>query len=164
MPTSSSPSREDVSSQLDAAQASLTERFEALRDEADDIKASVRQTLRAYPLVSGVGALAVGWVVGQLLSRPRTRSQWATRYATAVEDDLRAALESGADADSIVDDVLRDRVPILVEATPPPESPSLLSRAVGGALQIVIQVVLIEISRRLADRAFESNHPGASDQ
>ena len=164
MPTSSSPSREDVSSQLDDAQASLTERFAALRDEADDIKATVRQTLRSYPLVSGAGALTVGWVVGRLLSRPRTRSQWATRYATAVEDDLRTALESGADADTIVDDVLRDRVPVLVEATPPPESPGLLSRAVGGAFQIVIQVVLIEISRRLADRAFESNHPGASDE
>ena len=163
MPTSSSPSREDVSSQLDAAQDSLVARFEALRSEADDIKATVRETLRAYPLVSGVGALTVGWIVGRLLSRPRTRSQWATRYATAVEDDLRAALASGADADTIVDDVLRDRVPVLVEAAPQPESPGLLGRAVGGALQVVTQVVLIELSRRLADRAFESNHPGPSD-
>ena len=164
MPTSSAPSREDISSQLDAAQSSLTDRIDALRHEADDIKASVRQTLRSYPLVSGAGALAVGWVIGRLLSRPRTRSQWATRYATAVEDDLRAAIESGADADAIVDDVLRDRVPVLVEAAPQPESPSLLSRAVGSALQIVVQVVLIDLSRRLADRAFESNHPSVSDE
>ncbi|MES3628801.1 MAG: hypothetical protein PPP56_01395 [Longimonas sp.] len=155
MPTSSSSSREDVSSQLKEAQESLFSRFDALRDEADDIKTAVRQKLRAYPLVSAAGALAAGWVVGRLLSRPRTRSQWATRYATAVEEDLRAAIESGADADTIVDNVLRDRVPVLVEAAPSPEAPGLLQRAVGGALQIVVQVVLIEVSRRLADRVFD---------
>ncbi len=155
MPNDSTPSRDDVSDQLDATKASLTSRFDALKDEVDDVKETVRTTLREHPLASAAGALGAGLVVGWLFSGRPTRSQWASRYATAVEDDLRAALESGADADTIVDEVLRDRVPIVVEAAPPSPKSSLLRRAAGTVTQAALHVALYQLSNRLAQRALD---------
>ena len=162
MPTDSTPSRDDVSAQLDATKASLTNRFEALKGEVDDVKQTVRTTLREHPLASAAGALGAGLVVGWLFSGRPTRSQWASRYATAVEDDLRAALESGADADTIVDEVLRDRVPIVVEAAPRESKPSLLRRAAGTVSQAALHVALYQLSNRLAQRALNENANDAS--
>lgn len=116
-PTSS---KTEVQARLSDTAASIRQRIEALREEAKDTPASVRDVLRRHPLLSLGGVLAVGLLAGYWWSGRRSRRTRRTHqalidhYIDALRDEVQHAVAGGEDIDTAVKEALRHRTPLVV--------------------------------------------------
>lgn len=115
-------SRSDLERQLEDTTTLIKQRIDALGDEAQSLRTTLRDALFDNPLLSVGGAVLAGLVVGWLLGGRRKdpfrtegrRRALVEEYIDAVVQEARQAVARGREPGVAVREALSDRVPLIV--------------------------------------------------